>query len=85
LFSDNGKILLNNLDYAQITAGVLAPLLKTPKTKYAHLTDPWLDSHRVFLDECDAKIIIGRSSNTTTGFLWMQSLPGVPQPVKPAL
>jgi len=57
-FSDNGKISLNNLDYAEITAGVLAPILETPKTKYAHLTGPWLDSHRVFLAECDAKIII---------------------------
>jgi hypothetical protein len=57
-FSDKGKISLNNLDYAQITAAVLAPLLETPKTKYAHLTNPWLDSHRVFLAECNAWIII---------------------------
>jgi hypothetical protein len=60
-FIDNGKISLNNLDYAQITAGVLAPLLETPKTKYAHLINPWLDSHHVFLDECDAKIIITKA------------------------
>jgi hypothetical protein len=43
---------------AQIIAGVSAPLLEHPSLSHPHLKDPWLDSHRSFLTEYDAKPII---------------------------
>jgi hypothetical protein len=46
------------LDTAQLIAGVSAPLLEYPSLTHPHLTDPWLDSRRSFLTECDAKLTV---------------------------
>jgi hypothetical protein len=54
----DGKLTLACLDTAQLIAGISAPLLEFPSRSYPHLKDPWLDSHRSFLTDCDAKLVI---------------------------
>ena len=54
----NGKLTLACLDTAQLIAGISEPLLEFPSRSYPHLKDPWLDSHRSFLTDCDAKLVI---------------------------
>jgi exonuclease III len=54
----DGKLTLACLDNAQLIAGTSAPLLEFPSLSYPHLKDPWLESHRSFLSDCDAKLII---------------------------
>jgi hypothetical protein len=61
----NGKLTLACLDSAQLIAGVSAPLLEYPSLTHPHLKDPWLDSHRSFLTECDAKLIISAAWTPT--------------------
>ncbi len=45
----NGRLNLACLDTAQLIASISAPLLEFPSRSYPHLKDPWLDSHRSFL------------------------------------
>jgi hypothetical protein len=42
----------------RLIAGVSAPLLEHPSLNHPHLKDPWIDSHRSFLTECNAKLIV---------------------------
>jgi hypothetical protein len=53
------------LDAAQLIAGTSAPLLEFPSHSYPHLKDPWLDSHRSFLTDCDAKLVISQAWTPT--------------------
>jgi hypothetical protein len=61
----NGKLALACLDTAQLIAGVSAPLLEFPKRSYPHLKDPFIDSHRSFLADCGAKLIISAAWTPT--------------------
>jgi hypothetical protein len=54
----NGKLTLACLDTAQLIASISAPLLEFPSRSYPHLKDPWLDSHRSFLTDCNAELVI---------------------------
>ena len=47
--SENGKLLLMNLHYSQIEAGIGEPLLEYPSITLSYLTPTWLMSLRQFL------------------------------------
>jgi hypothetical protein len=53
-----GHIRQNDVNGKLTLAGVFASFLEHPSRSHPRLKDPWLDSHRFFLIECDAKLII---------------------------